>query len=597
MERFRLGVLLPISTFLCFCVSCAAPPAASGGDGGATPASSALERLLEDAWQFRLREDPLLATRAGDHRYDHLLPAVSEPDQQRRLQAERDYLERLLRIPKADLSHDEQVSYDVFRRLAEDRIREAEFRTYRIPITNREGFHVSFPQLPDETPLATVADYEHYIARLEGFLAYERQHVALMREGIATGWVLPRVVLEGIEGALQAHIVEQPQQSLLYRPFQDFPDSLPAEQRGRLEDAGRRAIQQSVVPGYREFLQFMRDEYLPAARPGIAASDLPGGREYYAFKLRSYTTLDLTPEQVHATGQSEVARIQGEMQGVMARVGFSGSIAAFADALRNDPRFHPRTPEELMQRTAYVLKKMDGELPKLFATLPRMPYGIKPIPDFIAPKTTTAYYDAPAGDGTRAGFYAVNLYDLPSRPLYEVEALSLHEAVPGHHLQIALQQELEDLPAFRRFDGFTVFVEGWALYAERLGLEVGFYQDPYSDFGRLTYEMWRACRLVVDTGMHALGWSRQQAIDFMLANTALSRRNIEAEVDRYISWPGQALAYKTGELRIRELRARAERELGPRFDLRVFHDVVLRSGSVPLDVLEQNVTRWIEESR
>jgi uncharacterized protein (DUF885 family) len=352
----------------------------------------------------------------------------------------------------------------------------------------------------------------------------------------------------------------------------------------------------SVVPAYREFLDFIVREYVPGARPTTGAADLPNGRAYYAYLVRSYTTLDLTPEDVHRTGLVEVGRIRDEMEGIIRQTGFDGSFREFVQFLRTDPRFYVETPEALMKEVAYVLKRMDGELPQLFGHLPRMTYGIREIPEYIAPRTTTAYYTRPAGDGTRAGFYWVNTYDLPSRPLYEVEALSLHEAVPGHHLQIAIQQELEGLPAFRRFSGFTAFVEGWGLYAERLGLETGFYTDPYSNFGRLTYEMWRACRLVVDTGLHDMEWTRQQAIDFMVDNTALTLLNITNEVDRYIAWPGQALAYKTGELKIRELRAEAERELGTHFDVRRFHDVVLGSGAVPLTVLEEIVRHYIAEA-
>jgi uncharacterized protein (DUF885 family) len=306
-----------------------------------------------------------------------------------------------------------------------------------------------------------------------------------------------------------------------------------------------------------------------------------------------FTTLDLSPEQVHATGQAEVERIRREMDAVIQGVGFHGDLASFLEHLRSEPRFYATSPEQLLKEVTFVLKKVDGELPKLFKTLPRTPYGIRTVPSYLAPKTTTAYYQQPAGDGSQAGFYFVNTYNLKSRPLYEIEALSLHEAVPGHHLQIALQQELVGLPQFRRFAGVTAFVEGWGLYAERLGREIGCYQDPYSDFGRLTYEMWRACRLVVDTGMHYFGWSREQAIQFMARNTALSMHNITAEVDRYISWPGQALAYKTGELKIRELRSLAENELKQRFDIREFHDAVLGAGAVPLTVLEDNVRQYI----
>jgi uncharacterized protein (DUF885 family) len=341
----------------------------------------------------------------------------------------------------------------------------------------------------------------------------------------------------------------------------------------------------------------MADEYLPAAREMIGASALPDGRAYYEHRVRRFTTLDITPEEVHKVGLAEVARIRAEMKTVIEDTGFNGSFGDFVTFLRTDPQFYVDDPDALMKEVALVLKKMDGQLPTLFKTLPRMPYGIKPVPDFIAPKTTTAYYNRPAGDGTRAGFYYVNCYDLASRPLYEIEALSLHEAVPGHHLQTAIQMELEDMPMFRRFNWVTAFGEGWALYSERLGLETGFYQDPYSDFGRLTYEMWRACRLVVDTGIHYLGWSRQRAIDFMAKNSALTLHNITTEVDRYIAWPGQAIGYKIGELKIRELRTRAESELGNSFDLREFHDVVLGSGSVPLDVLEANVAAWIEQRK
>ncbi len=349
------------------------------------------------------------------------------------------------------------------------------------------------------------------------------------------------------------------------------------------------------MPGYEALLRFLNDEYVPGASDEVGACHLPNGRAFYQHRIRYFTSLDLSAEQVHDTGQSEVKRIRAEMEERDTCDGLSRvSFNAFIDYLRTDPRFYVATPEALLKETAYVLKRIDGELPRLFKTLPRTPYGIRTIPDASAPGNTAAYYFPATGDGRCAGFYYVNTFDLKSRPLYEIEALSLHEAVPGHHLQIALQQEL-DLPLFRRFNGFTEFVEGWALYAERLGLEMGFYQDPYSDFGRLSYEMWRACRLVVDTGLHALGWSRQQAIDFMAANTSSTLLNIANEVDRYIAWPGQALAYKIGELKIRELRARAEQGLGARFDLREFHDLLLGSGAVPLDVLERMVDGWIAQ--
>ncbi len=339
----------------------------------------------------------------------------------------------------------------------------------------------------------------------------------------------------------------------------------------------------------------MEQEYLPAARESIATAELPDGEAFYAHRIYYFTSLHLSAEQVHLTGLDEVRRIRSEMEALIQKVGFSGDMAHFLEFLRTDPRFYVTTPEALLEKTSYILKRMDGELPRLFKTLPRMPYGIRAVPDYAAPGETAAYYNPGLGDGTRAGIYYVNTYDLASRPLYEIEALSLHEAVPGHHLQLALQAELADLPIFRRYCGYQSFVEGWALYSERLGLEAGFYTDPYADFGRLSYEMWRACRLVVDTGMHVLGWNRQQAIDHLAENTSSTMLNIINEIDRYIAWPGQALAYKIGELKIRELRRRAEARLGDKFDLREFHDVVLLSGAVPLGVLEILVNTWVEQ--
>jgi len=568
-----------------------APPAQTPARMSA--ASAELERLFDDAWDFQMRESPTWATAVGDHRFNDRLGGVTAADQARRAEQRGAFLERLRSIDPGQLPREEQISHAIFRRQQEEALEEYRHRNWLIPITNREGFHTSFPQLPDRVPLASVRDYENYVARLADFRRFATEHVELMREGMREGRTLPRVVLAGVDETLRPHIVDDSERSLLFAPFRNFPESVPAAERARLAEAGREAIRNSVVPAYREFLAFMEAEYVPAARQTIGASELPGGREYYAQRVRSFTTLDLTPEEVHQRGVAEVARIRAEMEEVIRATGFQGDFAAFVHHLRTDPRFYAESEGELMREVAYVLKRMDGELPRLFGRLPRMSYGIQEVPAYIAPRTTTAYYTRPAGDGTRAGFYWVNTYDLSSRPLYEVEALSLHEAVPGHHLQIALQQEMEGLPTFRRFSGFTAFTEGWALYAERLGLEVGFYTDPYSDFGRLTYEMWRACRLVVDTGIHALGWTRQQAIDYMAENTALTLLNITNEVDRYIAWPGQALAYKVGELKIRELRGDAERALGGGFDVRAFHDVVLGSGAVPLDVLEENVRGWI----
>jgi uncharacterized protein (DUF885 family) len=559
----------------------------------ADDAADKLHELFEDDWQFRLKENPQFATQMGDRRYNDKLSVASEAANVRRIKTVRGFLDRLGSVDRDALPRDEQVNYDIYKRLREDEVKEFEFKTYLMPITNRSGFHTDFPQLPNRVPLKTVEDYRNYIARLGGFKHYVQEHIELMTAGIRDGYVLPAVVLEGAEGAIEPHVVDDPKESLLYKPFEELPENFSDADSKRLREDAEAAIRHSVVAGYKAFYDFMTEEYLPAARENIAASSLPNGKLFYEHRVRSYTTLDKTPQEIHELGQSEVKRIRGEMQKIIDEVAFEGSFADFIEFLRTDDQFYVKTPEQLMREVAFVLKKMDGELPGLFKTLPRMPYGIKRVPDYIAPKTTTAYYNRPSGDGTRAGFYFVNTYNLESRPTYEIEALSLHEAVPGHHLQIALMQELENTPKFRRFSGFTAFVEGWALYSERLGLEAGFYTDPYNNFGRLTYEMWRALRLVVDTGMHYLGWERQRAIDFMAANSALTVHNITTEVDRYISWPGQALAYKMGELKIRELRGRAEEILGKDFDVREFHDVVLGSGAVPLGVLEENVDNWI----
>lgn len=556
-------------------------------------ASARLQHLLADEWEQRMRDNPLFATHCGDHRFNDRLPVVSEAESERRLAQIQGFLGRLQAIARDALSPADQLDYDLFERELKDRIARYTFHTHLMPIDKTTGFHVAFAEQPNVVPLRTVEEYESYVARLAGFRAYTQGHIELMRAGMRAGFVPARVALEGAEGSIEPHIVADPTQSVYYKPFVRFPPGIDEQAQRRLSEAGRAAIADSIVPGYQALLRFVREEYAPAARPEIAASALPDGRAYYEHCVRMYTTLELTPEEVHDTGLSEVRRIREEMEATISKAGFRGAFHEFLHYLRSEPRFYADTPQALLQHAALIAKRMDGELPGLFSVLPRTPYGIRPIPDYIAPKTTTAYYFLPSGDGTKAGFYYVNTYDLASRPLYEYEALTLHEAVPGHHLQLALQMELGGVPNYRRFGGVTAFIEGWALYAERLGLEVGFYQDPYSDFGRLTFEMWRACRLVVDTGMHCLGWTRQQAIDFMAENTALSLLNITNEIDRYIARPGQALAYKIGEIKIRELRTLAERELGSKFDIREFHRILHEDGGIPLNVLEAKVRRWV----
>jgi uncharacterized protein (DUF885 family) len=561
--------------------------------GAADEAKRRLDTLLAEAWEIDLRESPLLATATGDHRFDDRLPSMTMADLERRAAQALRHLDRLRAIDRAALSPGDRVSYDMFERRLRDERAEHEFRAWRIPITSDSGFQTEIARLPQEIPLATVRDYENYVSRLRAIPAYFEQHVAFMREGLRTGFTVPRVVLEGYDVTIRTHATGAAEKSVFWKPFDSFPSGVPPTEQERLRAAGRAAIAEAVLPAYRSLLDFFTREYVPGARATTGASELPGGEAYYEWLVRHFTTLDTTPEAVHQTGLAETERIRAEMQGVIRSIGFAGSFTEFLDFLRTDPRFYAKTPEDLLKQAAWIAKRMDGKLPSLFGRLPRQPYGVEPVPSDLAPKYTGGRYVGAPLDGTRAGTYWVNTYGLESRPLYTLEALTLHEAVPGHHLQIALAKELEGLPAFRRYSYVEAFGEGWGLYSEHLGLEAGFYTDPYANFGRLTYEMWRACRLVVDTGLHAKGWTRPQAIDFMAERTALSRHEVETEVDRYISWPGQALAYKMGELKIRELRARAEKVLGPRFDLRAFHDAVLANGAVPLAILEDQIEAFI----
>jgi len=583
-RRKRSIVLSLVSLYLIFNAGCAQ-----------NQASKQLKRLFTDQWEFTMKENPLFATHAGDNRFNDKLPNVSEQDAIRVNQANREFLGRLVAIDRNKLNSAGQLDYDIFKRQREDGLKEFEFQTYLMPVTQMGGFHTSFAELPRNVPLNNVRDYENYIARLNDFDSYAQQHIDLMRTGLQRGYIVPKVVLTGVGQSIHAHIVDDPNESLLFKPFREFPKIISEADRLCLTEAGRKAISQSVVPGYKAFLKFMVDEYIPAGRQDIAASSLPNGRAFYEFCVRVSTTLDVTPQQVHDIGLSEVKRIKAEMNQIAAKRGFENDMNGFVEFLNTSNAV--ATPEQLLKEVSFIAKKTDGSVPKLFKTLPRMPFGIRPVPAYLAPKTAEAYYSPPAGDGSRAGFFNINTQDLKSRRLYTLTALTLHETVPGHHLQIALQQELKDGPIFRRFAHFTAFSEGWALYAERLGLEMNMYDDPNDDFGRLTLEMWRACRLVVDTGIHYFGWTREQAIDYMAENTMKSRQDVTVEVDRYIVWPGQALAYKMGELKIRELRALAEKQLGDKFDVREFHDCVLRSGAVPLDVLENNVKSWIKQKQ
>ncbi len=553
-----------------------------------------LEELFAREWEWRVANNPLLATSVGRHEWNDKLPDVG-PEARAQAAAETEaFLAELAAIDREALDRMSQINYDIFRRQLELRVAAHGFKTYEIPINADSGFHSGFARLHKNVPLATVHDYDNLIARLNAFSGYTRQHIANMKAGLARGMTLARVVLDGIEDTISSHVVEEAEDSVLWEPFAKFPPSFSDEERARLAAEGSQAILEAVVPAYQAFYDFMTEEYIPGARETLGAVELPDGRAYYQHTIRNFTTLDLTPEEIHEIGKSEVARIRAEMETIIEEVGFAGTFAEFLDFLRTDPQFYVDSPEALLKEAAWISKRMDGKLPSLFKTLPRLSYTVEPVPDYLAPKYTAGRYVGPPLGSTEPGRYWVNTYNLPSRPLYNLEALSLHEAVPGHHFQIALNRELEGLPNFRRFSYISAFGEGWGLYSEWLGLEAGFYTDPYSNFGRLTYEMWRACRLVVDTGVHAMGWTREQVMEFLGSNTALPLHEVTTETDRYISWPGQALSYKLGELKIKELRKRAENKLGDDFDVREFHDAVLRNGSVPLPVLEEAIDRYIE---
>jgi prolyl oligopeptidase len=582
-------------TFLIVSISMPPMPV-EAQENASNDAARQLQELFTSEWDYRMREFPTDASQLGDRRWNDRWPDMTLDAIRKRQEHYVEALARLSRINRATLSRQDQLNYDLFKREYEETVEAFRYRLYLLPLNQREGIQTAY-DLSTALRFETVKDYDDWIARLRAFPAYMDQTIELMRTGIKERIMWPKVVMQRVPAQIDKQITTDPQASLFYKPFQSFPDTIPAAERLRLAKAAREAITSNVVPAYQKLKEFFARDYLPASYDRVGASEMPQGKEMYAFLARRNTTTSLTPAEIHEKGLTEVKRIRAEMQSVMDRVGFKGTLQEFFKFLRTDRRFYYQTPEELYEAYQAMSKSIDPKLVKVFKTLPRMPYGVDPIPAAIAPDTTTAYYRQPAADGSRAGTYFVNLYKPESRPKYEMMALSLHEAVPGHHLQIALAFELGEMPNFRRYGGYTAFIEGWGLYAESLGDDMGLYEDPYAKFGQLTYEMWRAVRLVVDTGMHNMGWDRQRAIDFFLDNAAKSEQDIVNEIDRYISDPGQALAYKIGQLKIKELRERAARELGARFDLREFHDVVLLSGAVPLDVLERNVDEWIERNK
>ncbi|HXU08177.1 MAG TPA: DUF885 domain-containing protein [Blastocatellia bacterium] len=560
-------------------------------------AAKTLHQLFDEDWQWSLREFPEAATLMGDNHYNDRLTDYSSDAIARRKSHEREMLGRIKRIDRSKLSGQDVISYDLFLRDKGLNVEGERFPFEYMPVDQMNGVQINFGQLAGSTPFRNSKDYRDYIARLSAFPKQIDQLIALMKRGIETKWLPPAVPMRSVPDQIEGQIAEDPGASPYFKPFITFPEELPPADRVRLLESGRTAIAQSMTPALKKLAAFIKETYLPACRKDIGASSLPDGEAFYQYAIKRHTTTNLSAREIHEIGKREVARIRKEMEAIIKQVGFTRSFQEFLAYLRTDPRFYYTKADDLVAGYSYIAKLSDGKLPELFAELPRTPYGVRVIPDYEAPAQTTAYYQPSAADGSRAGLFMINTYKLDTRPKYEMEALTLHESVPGHHLQIARAQELNGLPEFRRNAGYTAYVEGWGLYAESLGSEMGFYADPYSKFGQLTYEMWRACRLVVDTGMHAFGWSRQQAIDLMKENTAKTENDIIVEVDRYIVWPGQALAYMIGALKIKELRARASKELGARFDVRRFHNAVLDDGPLPLDLLEQRMTAWIAEQK
>ena len=554
------------------------------------------EKLLADEWQWKLKDDPEFSSWLGDYRYADRWQDLSLAAIKNRVEHKREVLGRLGLIDPKKLSPKDRTSYELFQREYRNAVDGHKYGWYHVPLNQRGGIQDA-SSLAAAMAFDSVKDYENWIARLDRFPRSMNQTIALLQGGIERKIVHHRKVMTRVPAQIRRQIVNDPQTSLFYKPFLDMPDSISEDDRLRLQKKAKDAIQTKVSPAYQKLLLFFEEVYLPACFEKAGFWQIPSGREFYAFKTKQFTTTNMTPDEIHKIGLDEGARIRGEMQEVMKQVGFKGTFMEFLEHLRADQRYYYRDPNRLLAEYKAICRRIEPKLPKMFGRLPKTPYQLEPIPEHLAPDTTTAYYRRPSADGSRGGTYFVNLFRPETRPKYEMEVLSVHEAVPGHHLQIAISQELEGIPEFRRYGGYTAFIEGWGLYSERLGYELGLYKDPYSRFGQLTYDMWRAIRLVVDTGIHHKGWTRDEAIHFFAINAAKSMHDIENEIDRYIAWPGQALAYKIGQLKILELRKKAEKELGDKFNLSDFHDTVLGQGAVTLSVLERIIDEWIAEQK
>ncbi|MGP1352171.1 MAG: DUF885 domain-containing protein [Parasphingopyxis sp.] len=550
-------------------------------------ADERLRALYETDWEWQMQEFARARDEDGELTQGDALPVVTPEAQMRRLAHREDMLRQLDAIPVEALSDAERINASVFRTNLEIAIADARFREWEMPLNSDTAFWTGLNPRPGS--LTTTDDYRRFLGQLADVPRYFSENIANMRAGLVRGFTVPQVTLAGRDAAIAPYAEADPEANPFFARFAEMPANIPAAEQEALRAEARNVIREAVAPAFADLLSFYREDYYPGARTEIAASRLPNGAEYYAAQIREYTTLDMTAEEIHQIGLAEVARIRAEMEATIAETGFEGSFDEFLAFLRTDPQFYAETPEELMMFVAWVAVRANATLGDVIGLLPRRRFTILPVPDEIAP-----FYTAGRG-GLESCL--MNTYNLPSRPLYNLPALTLHECAPGHSMQAALAEERESGPEFRRYTYFSGYGEGWGLYTEYLGIEMGVYRTPYENFGRMTYEMWRAARLVIDTGLHHYGWSRQQAIDYLASNTALSDHEVETEIDRYISWPGQALAYKLGELKIRELRADAEAALGAEFDRRTFHDAILALGSVPLSTLESEMRRWIADQQ
>ena len=562
-----------------------------------TPERARLNRLFELSWDYLMEEYPEWATEVGISAYngrwtDRSAAAITRRKADLELPAK-----ALASIDRAKLAPEDALNYDLFKRRIDVELDGRRFPWELLPLSQLYGIQQSVPQILSELmPTRSAADYEAILSRLRATPTLVDQTIAGMREGLRRGITPPKITLGGVVAQAEAMLVDDPATNPLLGAFRKMPQTIPADRREALEADAAKALAAEALPAFRRLRDFLANDYVPNCRESLATSALPDGRGWYAYRVAHSTTTRLTPEQIHEIGLEEVKQIRTEMERLMRATGFSGDLPAFFDFLRTDPRFFYSRPEDLLAGYREIAKRADPEAIKLFGRMPRLPYGVRAMPAYGAASQSAGAYDAGSLASGRPGYFAANLSAVESRPKWEMEALVLHEAVPGHHLQIALAQEL-DLPKFRRYGGYVAFVEGWGLYAETLGQEMGFYTDPHSRFGALNYQMWRAIRLVVDTGIHALGWSRQQAIDYFKANAAKPEREIAVEIDRYIVSPGQALAYKIGQRKFLELRERATNALGERFDIRAFHDALLAEGALPLDVLDARIDAWIAQKK